>query len=117
MASAEARGGSPIIYKYNKPSTDIGLMQINWKTWGRVLGLKAVDLLDPVTNVCEGSKILRTYVDAHKGSWRGVGAYNAVSYNKQRNYASIVGSTYKKIQALYKRRKDTEVAAAQASPE
>jgi soluble lytic murein transglycosylase-like protein len=96
-----------IIYKYNRASTDIGLMQVNWKTWGPYYGLKAVDLLDPATNVCVGARILRDYVDEHKGSWRGVGRYNAVSYDKQRTYASAVGRIYKRIRSVYKRR-DTE---------
>jgi soluble lytic murein transglycosylase-like protein len=102
-----------IIYKHNRANTDIGLMQINWKTWGPFFGLKAVDLLDPITNVCVGSRILRDYIDEHKGSWRGVGRYNAVSYDKQRNYASVVGATYKKILAIYKRQNAANPAQAQ----
>ena len=91
-----------IIYKYNRANTDIGLMQVNWKTWGPYYGLRAVDLLDPATNVCVGARILRDYVDEHKGSWRGVGRYNAVSCDKQRIYAYDVSRIYKKIRSIYR---------------
>ena len=100
-----------IIYSYNRSNTDIGLMQVNWKSWGRVFRLRAVDLLDPVTNVCVGSKILREYIDEHPGSWRGVGRYNAVSYDKQYAYASSVGRIYKKIRSIYKHQPEPDPEA------
>jgi len=93
-----------ILYKYNKANSDIGLMQINWKTWGPHYGLRTVDLLDPATNICYGSRILRDYINEHRGSWKGVGRYNAVTHSKQLDYASRVSITYKKIKAMYQRK-------------
>jgi len=86
-----------ILYKYNRANSDIGLMQINWLSWGKVFNVSPVDLFDPIINVCIGSRILRYYVDQHNGSWKGVGRYNAVSYNKQSLYAYKVYSVYKRI--------------------
>jgi len=95
-----------ILYKYNRANTDIGLMQVNWKTWGPKYGLKAKQLFDPVTNICVGSRILRDYIDEHKGSWKGIGRYNAVTYSKQLHYASRVNNVYKKVKAAYQRKAD-----------
>ena len=95
-----------ILYKYNRANTDIGLMQINWKTWGPVYGIKAARLLDPELNICLGSRILRDYIDEHKGSWKGIGRYNAVTYSKQLHYASRVNNVYKKVKAAYQRKAD-----------
>ena len=42
-------------------NVDIGLMQVNWRTWSRMarrLGLDAYDLLDPQTNLQMGCRIL-----------------------------------------------------------
>ncbi len=90
-----------ILYKYNRANTDIGLMQVNYKTWGPAYGLKAKQLLDPMTNICVGSRILKDYIDEHKGSWRGIGAYNAVSYAKQVNYALRVHRMFKAVHKMY----------------
>lgn len=106
-----------ILYANNKASTDIGLMQVNYKTWGKVFGLKASAFLDPETNVCAGSQILRAYVDQHKGSWRGVGRYNAASSSKQMVYAVKVGNAYKKIVELYKRKTAEAGALPVSAPE
>jgi soluble lytic murein transglycosylase-like protein len=89
-----------IIYRYNRANVDIGLMQINWLTWGLVYGLKPVDFFDPFINICVGSKILRHYIDQHNGSWRGVGRYNAISYDKQVRYALKVADVYQSIKKM-----------------
>jgi soluble lytic murein transglycosylase-like protein len=85
-----------LIYKHNRANTDMGLMQINYLTWGPVAGLTPMELLDPRTNVCVGSAILRKYIDKH-GGWRGVGRYNAVSLVKQRNYILMVAKAFKRM--------------------
>ncbi len=94
-ASAEA--ALKIIYHYNNSNVDIGLMQINWKTWGPVYGVKPAQLLDPHYNVCLGAKILRDYLEQHNWSWKGVGRYNAVSPNKQAIYAKKVAAMYSRV--------------------
>lgn len=91
-----------IMAHYNNANVDIGLMQINWKTWGRVLGLRPIDMLDPIKNVCYGSAILKSYIVQHEGSWRGVGRYNAVSYSKQVSYAHKVYKTLNRIKTYQK---------------
>lgn len=97
---ASAKNALKIIYKYNNANVDIGLMQINWKTWGRFYGISPADMLNPILNACIGSKILRDYIDDHKGSWRGVGRYNAVTYSKQVNYALKVQQAHNAIQKI-----------------
>ena len=85
-----------VLYHYNRANSDLGLMQVNYLTWGPVTGLTPLDLLQPSTNVCVGSVILREYIDAH-GGWKGVGRYNAVSPSKQRAYILKVASAYRRI--------------------
>src|SRR5208283_955228 len=90
------------VYHHNRANVDVGLMQVNWLTWGPVYKLTVADLLDPATNVCVGSRIMRDYIAEHGGSWRGVGRYNAVSYNKQEAYAYRISQTIQQIQKLYR---------------
>ncbi len=89
-----------LMYRFNKANVDIGLMQVNYLTWGPVYGITPERLLDPAANVCIGSRILRDYIDRHKGSWRGVGRYNAVSYNKQVSYALRVSHTLAAVRRI-----------------
>src|SRR5208282_6700350 len=37
------------IYRHNKANVDIGLMQVNWLSWGPVYKLSPADLLNPDT--------------------------------------------------------------------
>lgn len=94
---ANAEDALKIIYHYNNANVDIGLMQINWKTWGPVYGVKPAQLLDPSYNICVGAKILRDYLEQHNWSWRGVGRYNAVSRDKQERYARKVAAMYSRV--------------------
>ncbi|MCL4492043.1 MAG: lytic transglycosylase domain-containing protein [Nitrospirae bacterium] len=89
-----------IMYRHGKASVDIGLMQVNYKAWGKGYGLSPVDLLDPAVNICVGSKILRRYLEEHNWSWRGIGRYNAVSIEKQATYAAKVYRTLRMIKNL-----------------
>ena len=88
------------IYRHNRANVDVGLMQVNWMTWGPVYRVTIADLLDPATNVCVGSRIMRDYITEHKGSWRGVGRYNADSFNKQEAYAYRILQTMKQIREM-----------------
>lgn len=99
---SSAENAMTIMRHYNNSNVDIGLMQINWKTWGKVLKLKPAEMLDPRVNVCYGAAILKSYITEHKGSWKGVGRYNAVSYNKQVLYASKVYKTLLRIKKIAK---------------
>jgi len=86
-----------IIYKYNKANTDIGLMQVNYKTWAKTFNVLPKDLLNPEINICIGAKILRAYLDEHNWTWKGIGRYNATTYWKQANYAVKVADHLKRI--------------------
>jgi hypothetical protein len=41
------------------PNTDIGLMQVNYQTWGPRLGLAPAQLLHPTVNLWAGCTVLR----------------------------------------------------------
>ena len=84
-----------LIYHYNRANVDIGLMQINYLSWSRIIGLRPEDLLDPWTNVCVGSQILAYYID--KNGYIGIGRYNAISPIKQIRYIRRVEKTYQKL--------------------
>ena len=66
-------------------NVDIGLMQINWRTWGkeiRSLGLNAYDLLDPKVNLRLGCYVLSRAM-ATRGTFKArLGRYH--SWNKER---------------------------------
>lgn len=89
------------VYRHNRANVDVGLMQVNWLTWGQVYRLTIADLLDPAINVCVGSRIMRDYIAESNGSWRGVGRYNAVSFNKQAAYAYRISQTMQQIRKMY----------------
>lgn len=86
-----------VIYKYNNANVDIGLMQVNYKTWAKVFNVLPSHLLVPEINICIGSQILRHYLDQHNWSWKGIGRYNATTEWKQANYAVKVSNKLKKI--------------------
>ena len=86
-----------IIYKYGKANVDIGLMQVNYKTWAKTFNVLPKDLLNPEINICIGAKILRAYLDEHNWTWRGIGRYNATTSWKQANYAIKVANHLKRI--------------------
>jgi len=91
------------MYRLDRANVDIGLMQVNWLTWGRVYRLSPADLLNPTTNICVGSRILKNYIAEHHMTWRGVGRYNAVSHDKQEAYAYRIARTVQIIQKIFRR--------------
>ncbi len=93
-------------YRINRANLDVGLMQVNWLSWGPKYRLTVADLLNPLTNVCVGSIILKNYIAEHKGTWRGVGRYNAVTYSKQEAYAIRIASTLQQIRKISAERKN-----------
>lgn len=71
-------------------SRDVGLMQINSR-WRESLGEETWNALgDPCTNVKVGAKILAGCIARHGYTWQGIGCYNAVSSDKQADYARRV---------------------------
>ena len=74
-------------------NVDIGLMQINWKTWGRTvrdLGLSAYDLLDPKVNLRLGCHVLAEAM-ATRGTFEArLGRYHSRHRERGRWYAGRV---------------------------
>jgi len=100
-AIAEVETGfNPTAVSTNRDgSLDVGLMQINsrWrnsigeKTWG--------SLFDPCTNVRVAAGILAECIAEHGYSWQGIGCYNAVSTDRQADYARKILSVMQQILA------------------
>lgn len=67
-------------------NVDIGLMQVNYRTWGRRMGLTKVQLLDSYINTWAGAVILRLYLSRYP-FWEAVGRYHSAYRNRQIGYA------------------------------
>ena len=74
-------------------NVDIGLMQVNWRTWGKAargFGLNPYDLLDPQTNMRMGCRIL-TEALSGRGSFEArLGRYHSRRPERGRLYAQRV---------------------------
>jgi soluble lytic murein transglycosylase-like protein len=67
-------------------NVDIGLMQVNYRIWGKSLGLTKVQLLDPYINAWAGAAILRYYLSRYP-FWEAVGRYHSGDRNRKVWYA------------------------------
>jgi soluble lytic murein transglycosylase-like protein len=78
-------------------SEDIGLMQINssWLPKLARFGISRQHLFDACVNVYVGTWILASNIKQFGPTWKAVGAYNAVSSNKQLIYANNI---YRRLQ-------------------
>jgi hypothetical protein len=76
---------------------DIGYSQISYRSWGRPLGLRKADLLEPWTNLLVGGLILRDSIDREQG-WGGVGRYHSITPNRKLSYAYRVAETVSMIE-------------------
>lgn len=74
-------------------NTDIGLMQVNYRQWGRVAGLSKRELLDPWINIAVGTQILRLKMSEEEG-WPGVARYHSATPWRNILYASTVSRIY-----------------------
>lgn len=81
----------------NDGTEDIGLMQINssWLPKLRRYGVTREALLNACVNAYVGTWILASNIRQLGPTWKAVGAYNAVSANKQLVYANNI---YRRIQ-------------------
>jgi len=77
---------------------DIGYAQISYRHWGRALGLRKADLLEPWTNLFVGARILRHSMDRETG-WGGVGRYHSATPHRKLFYAYRVAETLSMIKA------------------
>lgn len=81
---------------------DIGYAQISYRHWGRPLGLRKADLLDPWTNLALGAAILRWSMSQEPG-WLGIGRYHSATPWRKAVYAAHVARTYRAIARLRER--------------
>ena len=73
LAYARALLGMILTYTDN---VGIGLMQVNWRAWGKTLAMPPEALLDPEVNLRVGCRILQQELLRH-GVATGVGAYHS----------------------------------------
>ena len=74
-------------------NVDIGLMQINWKTWRKIvrgLGLDAYDLLDAQTNMGVGCRVLAEALSGRGTFLARLGRYHSQRPERGRWYARRV---------------------------
>ena len=74
-------------------NVDIGLMQVNWRTWGETaqgLGLDPYDLLDPQTNLWMGCRILAQALSGRGSFEARLGRYHSRRPERGRRYAQRV---------------------------
>ncbi|VXC82142.1 Transglycosylase-like protein with SLT domain [Burkholderia sp. 8Y] len=78
-------------------SEDIGLMQINssWLPKLARFGISRQHLFDACVNAYVGTWILASNIKQFGPTWKAVGAYNAVSSNRQLIYANNI---YRRLQ-------------------
>jgi Transglycosylase SLT domain len=87
-------------------NVDVGLMQINYRLWGRRLGVTKEQLLEPSTNLLEGARILRSCLGTalrrltptgtgyRKRLWHCIGAYHSPHRRERARYDRRVYATY-----------------------
>lgn len=83
-------------------NVDIGLMQVNWRTWGKTvrdLGLSAWDLLDPKVNLKLGCHVLAEAM-ATRGTFEArLGRYHSWHRERGRWYARRVLAAARELEA------------------
>lgn len=111
IAQVESGARSGLVNKNGNSSYDMGVMQINswWLPRLEPYGITAKDLLtNPCLNVHVGAWILSQTIKRYGYTWRGIGAYNAVTDWKRARYARKVAAQLDRLVAIY--RPDSAVA-------
>ena len=83
-------------------NVDIGLMQINWRTWRgsvRALGLDAYDLLDAQTNLEMGCRVLAQALSGRGPFLARLGRYHSRRPERGRWYARRVMAAARGVEA------------------
>lgn len=75
-----------ILRRLPDDNVDIGHMQVNYKYWGKYLGLTKIQLLDPYLNAWAGAVILRFYLSRYP-FWEAIGRYHSAEQHRQEGYA------------------------------
>ena len=82
-------------------NVDIGLMQVNWRTWGeaaRRFGLGPYDLLDPQTSMLMGCRILAQALSGRGSFEARLGRYHSQHPERGRWYARRVLAASRELQ-------------------
>ena len=83
-------------------NVDVGLMQINWRTWGdavRALGLDAYDLLEARTNLEVGCRALAEALSGRGSFLARLGRYHSPRPERGRWYARRVMAAARRLEA------------------
>ena len=83
-------------------NVDVGLMQVNWRTWGeaaRGLGLDPYDLLDPQTSTWMGCRILANALSGRGTFEARLGRYHSRRPERGRWYARRVPAAAGELEA------------------
>lgn len=79
---------------------DIGLFQINYRLWGKPLGLQKEDLLDAWMCSMIGAMILKYNLQRHEDPWEAVGRYHSRNTERMRAYRDRVSRGLEIIRTL-----------------
>lgn len=74
----------------------IGLMQINWRYWGKRLGRTKLELLDPETNLIYGARILKEGLRRAGSIWLRISNYHSGSFQERDRYNRLVYQNYRR---------------------
>lgn len=87
IAKVESGFNPQARFQNSDGTIDFGVMQINssWETHFSTSVWSALD--NPCTNVQVGAEILSDCLKRNGYNWKGIGCYNAISPDKQANYA------------------------------
>ena len=83
-------------------NVDIGLMQINWRTWRKsaeALGLDAYDLLDSQINMEMGCRVLAQALSGRGGFLARLGRYHSLRPERGRWYARRVMTAARELES------------------
>ena len=72
------------------PNMDLGLMQVNYATWGPRLGLTPAQLLHPTVNLWAGCTVLQQALATGGALWQQLGRYHSPTPARQYRYAQQV---------------------------
>ena len=87
-------------------NVDIGLMQVNWRTWGKAArshGLGPYDLLDPQTNLWMGCRILLEALATNGPFEARLGRYHSRRPERGRWYARRVLAAARELEGRSRR--------------
>lgn len=86
------------------PNVDLGLMQVNYREWGKPLGLTPAQLVDPEVNLEVGCAVLGLALTGEGTAWQRVGRYHSPDPIRQRLYAAKVAGWLRALLAPPDRR-------------